>query len=172
MSIVCGALQDSLSWPLGPCLRDEKPNWAAHGPKMWVTENGNAENKTCFCNDGGGSTRTYWQEDMIQSPGLFFFPPSPFQQTPDGHPAGMTISPHTFWQTLIPCSFPSLSKEMNKNIKTIIIPRKQNPASFKLANFRFYREEHMLLEVHDTFPLSVIQGINVILVFPYVELLY
>lgn len=117
MSITSGALEDCLSWPLGPCFRDAKPNWAAHGSKMWVTENGNAENKTCFCNDGGGSTRTYWQEDMIQSPGLFFFfflPPSPFQQTPDGHPAGMTISPHTFWQTLIPCSFPSLSKKRKK----------------------------------------------------------
>lgn len=115
MSSISSALQDCLPWPLGPCLRDAKPNWAAHGSKMWVTKNSNAENKTCFCNDGGGSTRTYWQEDMIQSPGLFlFFSPSPFQQTPDGHPAGMTISPHTFWQTLIPCSFPSLWKKKKK----------------------------------------------------------
>lgn len=42
---------------------------------MWVTENSTAENKTCCCNDGGGNARTYWQEDMIQSPGLFFFFP-------------------------------------------------------------------------------------------------
>lgn len=54
----------------------------------------------------------------------------------------------------------------------MIIPRQQNPASFKHANFRFCRDEHVLLEVHETFPLSVIQAINVILVFPYVELLY
>lgn len=67
-----GALKDCFSWPLGPCLRDLKPNWAAHGSGMWVTENSNAENKTCCCNDGGGSARTYWQEDMIQLPGLFF----------------------------------------------------------------------------------------------------
>ena len=63
------------SWPLGPCLRDLRPNWAAHGSGMWVTENSTAENKTCCCNDGGGNARTYWQEDMIQSPGLFFFFP-------------------------------------------------------------------------------------------------
>lgn len=56
-------------------------------------------------------------------------------------------------------------------IAIIIVPRQQNPVSFKRANFGFYRDEHVLLEVHKTFPLSVIQGINVILVFPYAELL-
>lgn len=47
----------------------------------------------------------------------------------------------------------------------------RNPVSFKRANFGYYRDEHVLLEVHKTFPLAVIQGINVILVFPYAELL-
>ena len=102
------SLRGHFSWPLGPCFRDLRPNWAAHGSGMWVTENSTAENKTCCCNDGGGNTRTYWQEDMIQSPGLFFFLSSPFKQTPDGHPAGMTISLLRFWQPMIPCSFPSL----------------------------------------------------------------
>lgn len=102
---------------------------------MWVTENSTAENKTCCCNDGGGNARTYWQEDMIQSPGLFFFLPSPFQQTPDGHPAGTTISLLRFWQPLIPCSFPSLYKT-KKDKFTILIPRQQSPACLKLANFQ------------------------------------
>lgn len=111
LSALCGALREHFFWPLDLCLKDLRPNWAAHGSGMWVTENSTAENKTCCCNDGGGNARTYWQEEMIQSPGLFFFLPSPFKQTPDGHPAGMTISLLRFWQPLIPCSFPSLYKK-------------------------------------------------------------
>lgn len=44
--------------------------------------------------------------------------------------------------------------------------------AFNLQTSDSYREERVLVEVHETFPLSVIQGISVILVFPYVELLY
>lgn len=46
----------------------------------------------------------------------FFSLPSPFKQTPDGHPAGMTISLLRFWQPLIPCSFPSLNKKKRGQI--------------------------------------------------------
>lgn len=80
------------------------------------------------------------------------FFPSPFKQTPDGHPAGMTISLLRFWQPLSPCSFPSLStkKEVKgkKNEEfTIIIP---TLGVLNLQTSDSAENEHVLLGVHKT----------------------
>lgn len=103
---------------------------------MWVTENSTAENKTCCCNDGGGNARTYWQEDMIQSPGLFFF----FPPLLNKHQTAIRL----VWQYHFldfdnrwfpAASSPLTHKKRKKKKITIIIPGKENPACFQLANF-------------------------------------
>lgn len=126
-----GTLRVHFFWPLALCLRDLRPNWAAHGSAMWVTENSTAENKTCCCNDGGGNARTYWQEDMIQWLGLFFF----FPPLLNKHQTAIRLA----WQYHLDFDnhrFPAAYPPFTKDIFTIILPReKKQTACFKLANF-------------------------------------
>lgn len=106
-----------------PVGAEMRPNSAARVSGMWVTENSTAENKTCCCNAGGGNARTFWQEDMIQSPALFFFSP-----LLNKHQTAVRL----VWQYhlmdfdnhLIPTS-PSLHKN-----EIIRIPREQTSLSF------------------------------------------
>lgn len=102
---------------------------------MWVTENSTAENKTCCCNDGGGNARTYWQEDMIQSPGLFFF----FPPLLNKHQTAIRLVRQYHFLDFDNRWFPAASPPFTKQKKdkfTIMIPRQQSPACLKLANFQ------------------------------------
>lgn len=138
LSALSGALRERFIWPVGLCLKDLRPNWAAHGSGMWVTENSTAENKTCCCNDGGGNARTYWQEEMIQSPGPFFF----FPPLLNKHQTAIRLVWQYHFLHFDNHWFPAVPPPFtNKKDKfTTTLSSKENPVCFKLANFnRFYK---------------------------------
>lgn len=109
---------------------------------------------------------------------FFSFLLSPFKQTPDGHPAGMTISLLRFWQPPSPCRFSSLStkkKEIEEGVcwgvgaDNWVHNYHSKPwVLLKLANFGRWREGACALGCTWD-KCSVIQGITDSLVFPYVE---
>lgn len=125
--------------------------------------------------DGGGNARTYWQEDMIQSPGLFFF----FPPLLNKHQTAIRLVWQYHFLDFDNRWFPAASPPFTIKKKTnsqLSFQGNKTLCALNLQTSTDSRRNECLpvclyphVCIFKTMPCSVIQGIADILVFPYVE---